>query len=173
MSYRRWGTALAVGLTWSAMPDAQDGAGRGAAQQPAQQEAQGAAPGPRDVGQAAASDTGREVDLGRQPPASEESCFNVSAARDFDGLSDRHIVLHAQGQDYLLTVDRACPGLSEAEGIAIVNPSARICSNSLAEISYRGVGGRLEQCLVTQVEAIADRATALELSRLRSAAARE
>ena len=55
---------------------------------------------------------------------------------------------------YILTMDRRCLGLRNAQEIAIENHRDRVCSNSQATVSYRGVGGRRDTCGIRTIEKI-------------------
>lgn len=111
----------------------------------------------------------REEAIGGAPPAPEAACFNVRRVDSFDAISDEHVYVAARGgEHYLLTMERSCTGLRNAEQIAIANQIARVCSNSLAEITYRGIGGRLETCWIRQVEGVEDRAAAEYVVRRRA-----
>jgi hypothetical protein len=109
-----------------------------------------------------------EVDINAQPPAAEAACFNARTVRNFDGLDDEHVYVEGPNDEhYLLTMSQRCLGLRTAESIVISNPSSRICSNSLAELTYVGTGGRAETCWITRVEQVESRAGAAELAELR------
>ena len=114
-------------------------------------------------------DANGDVDVSTSPSAGAQTCLTLSRINDFDGLSERHVYV-ANGRDhYLLTMDHQCHGLADAENISIANPSNRICSNSLAELRYRGVSGRLETCLITSVESVEDKAAARRIVEERTA----
>ena len=77
---------------------------------------------------------------------------------------DEYIYMQDRGsRHYLLTMHRGCFGLRSARDIAIQNHTDRVCSNSQAEVSYRGPGSRLEKCFIRAVEAVEDRAAARTL----------
>jgi hypothetical protein len=69
-------------------------------------------------------------------------------------------------------MSQVCMGLRDAENIAIANPSNRVCSNALAEVTYEAVGGRTETCWISQIEGVEDRSAAMELVQTRSASQR-
>lgn len=65
-------------------------------------------------------------------------------------------------------MQRSCFGVRNAQDIAISNAVSRVCSNSLAEVTYRGIGNALETCWITQVEAVEDRAAAAAIVEIRT-----
>jgi hypothetical protein len=102
----------------------------------------------------------KEVEIGDGPPPSEEACFNVRQARSFDALADEFVYVDGGGDDhFLLTMFRGCIGLRDSLRIAISNDFSRVCSNSFATITYRGLG-ELETCRIRRVEAVEDKAAA-------------
>ncbi|HEX6998595.1 MAG TPA: DUF6491 family protein [Gammaproteobacteria bacterium] len=116
------------------------------------------------------ADEVKEVEIGDGPPPSEESCFNVRDARSFDALDDEHVYVQARRDGhYLLTVFPGCIGLRDSFRIAISNDFSRVCSNSFASVTYRGVSG-LETCRIRRVESVEDKeaAEALAASRRRA-----
>jgi hypothetical protein len=108
-----------------------------------------------------------EIDA-NAPPSTEPGCFSVRRIRNFSGLSDEALYVDGGGGNhFLLTMHRRCSGLRNAQGIAIDNPMDRVCSNSQASVTYRGVGGRLESCGIRTVEAVEDRAAARAIDEVR------
>ena len=113
----------------------------------------------------------REIDVDAIPAAAEEACFLVRNIRDFDPLTDEFVLLEGRrDESYLLTMFPGCFGLRNAHGIAIESDLSRVCSNSGADIRYRGLSGRGETCPIRAVEAVEDEAAAAELVRQRSRA---
>ncbi len=101
-------------------------------------------------------------------PSAEPGCFSVRRVRDFSPLSDKALYVDGGGGNhFLVTMDRACFGLRNAQGIAIDNPMDRVCSNSQARVTFRGVGRRLESCRIRAVEAVEDRAAARSIAEAR------
>jgi hypothetical protein len=72
----------------------------------------------------------------------------------------------------LLTVFPGCIGLESAIGITIESRLSRVCSNSSADIGYRGVSGRHETCPIQKVEAVPSEADARRIAELRSESAK-
>jgi len=102
-------------------------------------------------------------------PSAEPACFNVRTIRNFSALHDEYIYVQGRrDQHFLLTMDRACFGLRNAEGIGISNAVSRVCSNSLAEVTYRGIGNALDTCWIRAVEAVEDRTAAAALVEIRT-----
>jgi hypothetical protein len=99
----------------------------------------------------------KEVEIGGGPPPSEEACFNVREVRNFDAFDDEFIYVEGRGdQHFLLTTFRGCIGLRDSLRIAISNDFSRVCSNSFASVTYRGLG-ELETCRIRRVEAVEDK----------------
>jgi len=112
-----------------------------------------------------------EIEVGDGPPPSEESCFNVRDARSFDALDDQHVYVRGRrNEHYLLTMVAGCIGLRDSFRIAISNDFSRVCSNSFATVTYRGLTGAAETCRVRMVESVEDKdaAEALAESRRRA-----
>ena len=110
---------------------------------------------------AAASEVEEVVIDVNAPPSTEPGCFSVRRVRNFSPLSDGALYVDGGGSNhFLLTMDRNCFGLRSAEDIAIDNHTDRVCSNSQASVTYRGVGGRLDSCGIRTVEAVEDRMAA-------------
>ncbi len=110
---------------------------------------------------AAASEAKEVVIDANAPPSAEPGCFSVRRVRNFSPLSDGALYVDGGGSNhFLLTMDRNCFGLRNAQSIAIDNHMDRVCSNSQARVTYRGVGRSLESCRIRTVEAVEDRAAA-------------
>ncbi len=117
---------------------------------------------------AAASEVEEVVIDVNAPPSTEPGCFSVRRVRNFSPLSNGALYVDGGGSNhFLLTMDRNCFGLRSAEYIAIDNHMDRVCSNSQARITYRGVGRSLESCRIRTVEAVEDRAAARTIAEAR------
>jgi hypothetical protein len=93
-------------------------------------------------------------------PDLQLSCFNVRNVRRYSVLHERYVYVRVRGNEhYLLTLERPCIGLPFATGIAISNDFSRVCSDTLAYITFRD-GARLDRCTIVRVEAVADKAMA-------------
>ena len=93
-------------------------------------------------------------------PDLQLSCFNVRNVRRYSVLHERYVYVRVRGNEhYLLSLERPCMGLPFATGIAISNDFSRVCSDTLAYITFRD-GGRLDRCTIIRVEAVADKAMA-------------
>ena len=102
-------------------------------------------------------------------PSAEPACFNVRAIRNFSALNDEYIYVQGRrDQHFLLTMERSCFGVRNAQDIAISNIVSRVCSNSLAEVTYRRFGNALETCWILAVEAVEDRAAATAIVEIRT-----
>ena len=104
------------------------------------------------------------------PPSAEPGCFSIRRVRNFDGLHNEYLYLEeAGGSHYLVTMFRSCLGLRNAQAIAIDSHQDRVCSNSQADVTFRGVGGRRESCLIRTVEEVEDKDAARALVESRTA----
>jgi len=102
------------------------------------------------------------------PPSTEPGCFSARRVRNFSPLSDEALYVDGGGGNhFLLTMFRLCSGLRNAQAIAIDTPVDRVCSNSQASITYRGVGGRRDSCGVRTVESVEDRDAARTIAERR------
>ncbi|HEY8519528.1 MAG TPA: DUF6491 family protein [Gammaproteobacteria bacterium] len=116
------------------------------------------------------ADEVKEVEIRDGPPPSEEACFNVRDVRSFDALDDEHVYVRVRRNDhYVLTMVPGCIGLRDSFRIAISNDFSRVCSNSFATVTYRGLTGP-ETCRIRTVESVEDKeaAQALVASRRRA-----
>ncbi len=101
-------------------------------------------------------------------PSAEPGCFSVRRVRDFSPLSDKALYVDGGGSNhFLLTMNPGCFGLRNADGIVIDNHTDRVCSNSQARVTYRGIGRSLESCRIRTVEAVEDRAAARTIAEAR------
>ena len=104
------------------------------------------------------------------PPSAEAGCFSIRRVRNFSGLDNEYLyVEQTGGSHYLLTMFRSCLGLRNAQAIAIESHQDRVCSNSQADVTFRGVGGRRESCGIRTVEEVEDRDAARTLVEMRTA----
>lgn len=130
--------------------------------------------GAADVGAASetapvdATDDVVVLDASDLPPASEDACFNIWDVRSFHAFSNRYIYVESRRRDdhYLLTMFSACPGLRGSIGIDFSSSINRVCSNSLARLRFRAFG-RIEECVVSRVEAVESREDAEEIAQQR------
>jgi hypothetical protein len=103
------------------------------------------------------------------PPSTERGCFSIRRVRDFSSLGDEYLYVQEAGNaHFLLTMFPSCFGLRNARAIAIENHQDRVCSNSQADVTFRGVGGRRESCLILAVEEVEDRDAARTLFEMRA-----
>jgi hypothetical protein len=97
-----------------------------------------------------------------------EACFNVRNVRTFSALHERYVYVRVRSDEhYLLTMDRPCMGLPFATGIAISGEFSRVCSDTLATLTYMDVG-REAFCRIVRVEAVADKEQAERLVKYRT-----
>ena len=122
-----------------------------------------------EAGANAAASEAEEVEIDpNAPPSAEPGCFSVRRIRNFSPLSDEAVYVDGGGSNhFLLTMDRGCFGLRNAQGIAIDNHMDRVCSNSQARVTFRGVGRSLESCRIRTVEAVEDRTAARTIAEAR------
>ncbi len=122
-----------------------------------------------EAGADAVASEAKEVKIdANAPPSAEPGCFSVGRVRNFSPLSDEALYVDGGGGNhFLLTMDRSCFGLRNAYRIAIDNHMDRVCSNSQARVTYRGVGRSLESCRIRTVEAVEDRAAARTIAEAR------
>ncbi len=122
-----------------------------------------------EAGTDAAASEAEDVEIdANAPPSAEPGCFSARRVRNFSPFSDVNLYVDGGGgSHFLLTMDRNCFGLRNAQGIAIDNHMDRVCSNSQASVTSRGVGGRLESCGIRTVEAVEDRAAARAIAEAR------
>lgn len=69
-------------------------------------------------------------------------------------------------------MNRVCLGLRNAQAVAIQNHRDRVCSNSQASVSYRGVGGRMEICDIKTIEKLEDEKAVRTLVNIRTRSGR-
>lgn len=117
------------------------------------------------------ADAAEEVALDpNAPPSAEPGCFSIRRVRNFDGLHNQYLyVEESGGSHYLLTMFRSCTGLRNAQAIAIESHRDRVCSNDQADVTFRGIGGRRESCLIRTVEEVEDKDAARALVESRTA----
>ena len=93
-------------------------------------------------------------------PPPEPACFNIRDVRNFDPIGSRFLWIEGRrDENYLLTIDRACFGLRNAEEIGFLNQTNRVCDNSQAKVRFVNLG-RVEECVITTIESVADKDTA-------------
>ena len=90
-------------------------------------------------------------------------CFNVRDVRSFDAIHDRYVYVRCRrGKHYLLTMANACLGLQDSIAVAAADDFNRVCSHDGAWLTYRDFE-RTRRCVILRVEAVDDRAAALDL----------
>ena len=88
----------------------------------------------------------------------QQVCLYSRDIDNFDALDNDHVYVETRGDgSYLFTMDRSCFGLRSANVIAVSDTSSRICSTSLARISYREVGAGLQYCRVRDIQVVPDK----------------
>lgn len=103
-----------------------------------------------------------------QPTGGEASaarvCVKVREINSFTALDDRHVLVKASVSDHsLLTVDKACVGLSFARAIAIEGAPTRVCSDGFDFLSFHHPGAGLKRCRIVNIEPVADETAARAL----------
>lgn len=97
-----------------------------------------------------------------------EECFNVRDVRDFDYIDDYHVLVEARlDQHYLLTLERVCFGLMNANSLAIEHTTNRICSNVRATLTFEDFQIS-KRCVISTVEWVESKATAVKVVQNRS-----
>jgi|TARA_B110000116_G_C16772015_1_gene553832 hypothetical protein len=116
------------------------------------------------------SDKVKEIEIdANAPPLTEAGCFSIRGIHNFSSLHDQYLYVEGRGNShYILTMDRRCLGLRNAREIAIENHRDRVCSNSQARVSYRGVGGRMDTCGIRIIEKLEDKNAARTLMEIRT-----
>ena len=104
-----------------------------------------------------------EEPISTDAPPPEPACFSVRSIDNYNVLNNDFLLIEGRQDDsFLLTLGRACFGIRNANNIAISNHTDRVCANSQAKVTYVRFG-EVEECMITQVEAVADRDTAKTL----------
>ena len=116
------------------------------------------------------SDKVKEIAINANaPPLTEAGCFSIRGIHNFSSLHDQYLYVEGRGNShYILSMDRRCIGLRNAREIAIKNHRDRVCSNSQARVSYRGVGGRMNTCGIRIIEKLEDKNAARTLMEIRT-----
>ncbi len=122
-----------------------------------------------EAGTDAAASEAEDVEIdANAPPSTEPGCFSIRRISNFSPLSDEALYVDGGGGNhFLLTMYRSCIGFRNANRIAIDHHMDRVCSNSLASVTYRGVGGRPDSCGIRTVEAVEDRMAARAIAEAR------
>jgi len=105
----------------------------------------------------------KEIESNKGSASTEETCFNVRDVRSFNAIHDRYVYARCRrGTHYLLTMANACPGLQNSIAMAVSNDFNRVCSHDRAWLTYREFD-HTRRCVILRVEAVEDRAAALDL----------
>ncbi len=101
-----------------------------------------------------------EEPISMDAPPPEPACFSVRDINNFKPISNQFLLIEGRRDNrYLLTLGRACFGIRSADNIAISNHTDRVCANSQAKVTYARFG-EVEECMINQIETVADRETA-------------
>lgn len=115
------------------------------------------------LGSLACQSTHPRTDTGREAGVTGETCFNLRRVRSISPLHEMYALVQVNRDEYyLLTMERLCPGMPYATGFAISGAFTRVCSGSLAKLSYLHAGGRAS-CGILRVEQVASAEAAREL----------
>ena len=101
-----------------------------------------------------------EETISADAPPPEPACFSIRNITNYRALNNQFLLIEGrQDNNYLLTLGRACFGVRNADNIAISNHTDRVCANSQAKVTYARFG-EVDECMITQIESVADRETA-------------
>ncbi len=101
-----------------------------------------------------------EEPISMDAPPPVPACFSVRGISNFAALNNQFLFIEGRRDNhFLLTLGRACFGIRGADNIAISNHIDRVCPNSQAKVTYVRFGD-VEECMINQIEAVADRETA-------------
>lgn len=110
-----------------------------------------------------------QIDVNDMIPATEETCFQSMQIRGFQALTDEFVLLeNIRDEFFLLSMFPGCPGLQGDLGIALVSDLNRVCSNSNAQVRYRGSDGGLTTCPIMKIESVESRQAGRRVAELRS-----
>jgi hypothetical protein len=105
----------------------------------------------------------RNISVSGDRPGAEATCFNVIDLRSLTALHDRYVFARCRrGKHYLLTMAPACQGLQNSIAMVVSNDFNRVCSHDQARLTYRDFD-RTRDCVILRVEAVENRAAALDL----------
>lgn len=101
-----------------------------------------------------------EEPISMDAPPPEPACFSIRNIGNFNALSNQFLLIESRRDNYfLLTLGRACFGIRNAQNIAVSNNTDRVCANSQAKVTYARFG-EVDECMIVQVESVADRDSA-------------
>jgi hypothetical protein len=105
---------------------------------------------------------------GSNPANPERLCIDRRDINVIRALDDRHALVKVGADKYfLLTVDRACNGMSLARSIGIVEATSRICGDGTSLLSFAEPTVGMMRCSIEMLDAVADRNAAVDLIRSR------
>jgi len=102
-------------------------------------------------------------------PDTERTCVRVRQINSYSALDDRHVYVNVTGKDdYMLTVDFGCPGLTFARGIAISEQSTQVCGDGSGLLSFNQPGVGIRRCRIISIDKVENQEEAKTLIESRS-----
>jgi len=94
----------------------------------------------------------------------ERVCVNIRQINSYAALDDQHVFVKVTGRDnYLLTVENVCSGLTFARGIAISDKMSRVCGDGFGILVFMHPGVGSKRCRILKIETVADKDAAQAL----------
>jgi len=98
------------------------------------------------------------------PSMADRTCISVHSINGFSSLSDRELLVTASVKDhYLLTVDGHCPGLRDAQSVAVIDSVNRICNDGFGRVVFEDRSFGPQSCRVDSIEQVMSRDEAREI----------
>lgn len=99
-----------------------------------------------------------------ETPKEPRVCVKISQINSYSALDDQHVYVNVTGKDnYLMTVEGVCSGLTFARGIAVAEMSSRVCGDGAGMIIFNHPGVGSKRCRIVKIEVVADKDAALAL----------
>ncbi len=115
------------------------------------------------VGCASSQPKAQDSDTGR-------TCVRVRQINSYSALDDRHVYVNVTGKDdYMLTVDFGCPGLTFARGIAISEQSSQVCGDGSGLLTFNQPGAGARRCRIITIDKVENQTEAKALIASRTA----
>ena len=105
-----------------------------------------------------------------QDSDTKRTCVRIRQINSYSALDDRHVYVNVTGKDnYMLTVDHGCPGLTFARGISIAEHSTRVCGNGSGLLSFHQPGAGIRRCRIIMIDKVENQKEAKALIKARTA----
>jgi hypothetical protein len=99
--------------------------------------------------------------------SSKENCFNIRQISSWSAIDRDHVYLkEGVNNHYLVTLFSSCPGLRNANAIALSNSMGRMCPNDFGRITFRDAGMR-SSCRIDDIEKVESKDAAVSLAEAR------